>query len=93
MNVLSLLSVRNEILSSRTNVSACDFGELSLDIKSEASKLFNVYRSSSLDVLTNILNKCLPDNNHLCFGLERFQVCCSSSGGVVMLSRVLIAVL
>ena len=93
MNVFTLLSVCHQILSSGTDVSAGNLGQLSFDVKCKAAKLLNVHRSSGFDVFANIFDQGLPNNNHLCFGLEWFQVRCSSGGRMVMLSRVLIAVL
>lgn len=93
VDVFTLLSVGKEILSTRTNISVGNLGQLCFDIEGEASKLLNVHRSSSPDILANILDQGLPNNNHLSLGLERFQVVCSSGGCMIVLSRVLVTML
>jgi hypothetical protein len=43
VNVLSLLSMGEHVLSARTNLSACDLGQLGFNIEAEAAELLYVH--------------------------------------------------
>jgi hypothetical protein len=87
MNILSLLPLGPDVgLGARASPS--DLGQLSLDVESEASELFNVHGFSGTDIFSDVLNQGLPDKHVLGLWLKGFQVGGGSVRGSVVLSWV-----
>jgi len=61
MNIFSLLSLLEDV-NFWANGPGGDFGKLSLAIVGESTKLFDIDTSASSNVVSNVLNKCFPNN-------------------------------
>ena len=74
VNIFPLSSLSENVDSWRNVSAAMDFGQFSVDFESEAAEFFDIDRLSISDVFVDILDQTFPNNQHLGFGLQGFEI-------------------